>query len=117
MLSFPRGTAGVGLILLRITASGLLIAIAFDNLSRGDASMLSVSVVVLAIFVVLGLFTTVASSLAAMLTVMLFLLYQQTLASSTVTTVVCMALALQGAGAYSLDARLFGQRRVVWPSH
>ena len=117
MLNFPRGSAGIGLMLLRINASGLLIAIAFHNLSAGDASVLSLSVVVLAVFLTLGLFTVAASSLAATLTMALFLLvHHQTLAASVVTTVVCTALALQGAGAYSLDARLFGQRRVVWPS-
>ncbi|WP_041586004.1 hypothetical protein [Terriglobus saanensis] len=104
--------------LLRITASGLLVAVACNNLSRGDASVLSVSIMILAIFLALGLFTVAASSLAAVISMTLpFLLHQETLAASTVTVSVCVALALLGAGAYSVDARLFGQRRVVWPNH
>ena len=103
--------------LLRITASGLLVGLAFGGLSQGSAAPIQVTVLALALFLALGLFTVVVSSLAAMLTVALFLLlHQETLAASMVTAVVCTALALQGAGAYSLDARLFGQRRVVWRS-
>ena len=104
--------------LLRITAAGLLVAIACNNLSRGDASLLSVSVVILAIFLTLGFFTIVVSSLATALIIALFLLlHQETLAACVVTSAACIALALLGGGAYSVDARLFGQRRVVWPNH
>jgi uncharacterized membrane protein YphA (DoxX/SURF4 family) len=117
MLSFPSGSSGLGLILLRLTASCLLLAIAYGNLSRGDASLLSFLAIILAIFLTLGLFTIVTSSLAAALTIALvILLHQQSFAKSAVTAVVCLALALLGAGAYSIDARLFGQRRVIWPN-
>jgi hypothetical protein len=118
MFSFPRGSSGLGLVLLRVAASGLLVGIACNNLSRGDASALSVSVVILAIFMTLGLFTIVVSSLAAALIMAFFLvLHQETLVASMVTAAVCIALTLLGAGAYSVDACLFGQRRVVWPNH
>ena len=104
--------------LLRVTASGLLVATACDHLSLGAASLLSVSIIILAIFLMLGLFTTAVARLSAMLTMTLSLLpRQEILAGSIVTISVCIALALLGAGAYSLDARLFGQRRVVWPKH
>jgi uncharacterized membrane protein YphA (DoxX/SURF4 family) len=102
--------------LLRITASGLLMTVACENLSRGDTSVLSVSAIVLAIFLMLGLFTRAASCLAAVLIVALSLLvHQQSLAASAAALAVCVSLALLGAGAYSIDAQLFGQRRVVWP--
>jgi hypothetical protein len=118
MLNFPRGHSGLGLMLLRITASGLLVDIACNHLIQGDASVLSVSIVILAIFLTLGLFTVAASGLAAVLIIALSLLiHQEALAASTVTASVCVALALLGAGAYSIDACLFGQRRVVWRSH
>jgi hypothetical protein len=104
--------------LLRLTASGLLVTTACNNLLDGDASLLSVSMIILSIFLTLGLFTVAVSGLAAMLIMTLsLLLHQGTQAASTVTVPVCLALALLGAGAYSLDARLFGQRRVVWPNH
>jgi uncharacterized membrane protein YphA (DoxX/SURF4 family) len=116
-VSFPRGSSGLGLMLLRITASGLLVAIACHNLSRGDAGLISVVFVVLAIFLTLGLFTILVSSVAASLTLVFFIfLHQETLSASVATSAVCIALALLGAGAYSVDARLFGQRRVVWPN-
>jgi hypothetical protein len=115
MLNFPRGSSGAGLVLLRVTTAGLLMASAWENLSRGEASVLSVSVVMVAIFLMLGLFTAPTASLGAALTIALLLLHHGTLAASTVTVSVCVDVALLGAGAYSMDARLFGQRRVVWP--
>ena len=117
MSNFPRGTSGLGLLLLRLIASGLLIVFALDNLRRGEASVLSVSAMVLAIFLSLGLFTTLAASLGAALTLTLFLLlHHQTIVMSLVAISVSVADALLGGGAYSIDARLFGPRRVVWPN-
>ena len=117
MSSFPRGSSGLGLVVLRVTASGLLVLIAMNNLRRGDASVLSVSAIILALFLTLGLFTVIAASLGAMLTGMLsFLPRHETIAANVVIVLVCISLALLGSGAYSIDARLFGPRRVTWPN-
>lgn len=90
--------------------------IAGNNLFQGDEYALSVAVGVLAIFVTLGLFTLAASSLASVLTMILFVLvHNETLTVSAATSCLCIVLALVGAGAYSVDAQLFGQRRIVWP--
>ena len=106
----------MGLLVARFTVSGLLLKIAITNLLLGDASMASYSVAVLAVFLCCGLFTTVVSTLAAVLTMtLLFFVHSEILIESVATTCFCIMLALMGAGAYSVDARLFGQRRVIWP--
>jgi hypothetical protein len=115
-MSFPRGRSGVGLLIARLTVSALLLEIAGNNLLRGDACVISYTVAILSLFVTLGLFVPVVSSLAALLTISLILLvHRETLMVSSAATGFCIVLALVGAGAYSMDARLFGQRRVIWP--
>jgi uncharacterized membrane protein YphA (DoxX/SURF4 family) len=116
MSDFPRGSLGLGLALLRVIASGLLVTAALQNLRLGDASVLSVSAIVLAIFLTVGLFTVLAASMGAVLTTTLFLLlHHETLGASIVIVLVCITVALLGGGAYSIDARVFGPRRVIWP--
>jgi len=106
----------VGLLIARLTVGGLLLKIGIANLLLGNASVGSFSVTILALLVCCGLFTTVVSTLAAILTItLLFFIHSETLIESVATTCFCIMLALIGAGAYSVDARLFGQRRVIWP--
>jgi len=115
-MSFPRGRSGIGLLIARLTVSALLLDIAGHNLLRGDASVVSFTVAILSLFIALGLFTPVVSSVAALLTIALLLLvHREALTLSAATTCFCVVLALVGAGAYSVDGLLFGQRRVTWP--
>jgi uncharacterized membrane protein YphA (DoxX/SURF4 family) len=116
MLNFPRGRSGVGLLIARLTVSSLLLEIAINNLLLGYASVASYAIMILSLFVCFGLFTPIVCSIAALLTMALFLLvHNDPIVVNTATASLCVMLALVGAGAYSVDARLFGQRRVIWP--
>jgi uncharacterized membrane protein YphA (DoxX/SURF4 family) len=102
--------------LLRIVVAALLISTLSDDLSRGDLSAVSVVAIGLGSFLTLGLFTVVAAALGAIFAAILPFLHHGALTSSSVTIALCTVLALLGSGAYSIDARLFGPRRVVWPT-
>jgi len=66
---------------------------------------------------VLGLFTAISSVMAALLTVILFLFLRDTPLLVVATSAsLCVSLSMLGAGAYSLDALLFGRRRVIFPN-
>ena len=69
---------------------------------------------VLAVFLVLGAFTPVVCTLCCLLEIAaLFNLRGMDALYMAVTVVNTAALGLLGPGGYSLDARMFGRRRVV----
>ena len=113
--SFPRGSAGVGLLMLRVaTAMQLLSECACIGAPPWWQAMLAAGV---GLALVLGLMTPVAGALAALY--QLLSLAQASwpqaallLAAATMAG----ALVLMGPGAYAADARLFGRRRLVLPA-
>jgi len=114
MVSFPRGRSGLGLLVLRIVTTVLIVAAGARDLIYGQGGFFSFLAALLAILVALGLFTTASAAVAAMLTVALYVDLRNASPLLVATTdAVCLALALTGAGAYSLDSLLFGQRRVT----
>jgi hypothetical protein len=69
---------------------------------------------IVALFIVLGLFTVISSGIAALLTVILFwFLRDSPILVVATSAALCVSLSMLGAGAYSLDALLFGRRRVI----
>ena len=120
---FPRGGAGVGLLLLRLAvALQLLSETLFTDvapwwqavLPNGLAALLSV---LLALLLVLGMLTPVAGAIAALC--QLFCLGHAGWAQASpciVGAFTAAALVLLGPGAYAADARLFGRRRLVLPA-
>jgi len=106
----------VGLLMLRVAAAMLILVTAGEQIMNGRLSIPSLLLTLLAIFIGLGLFTTPASSLAALLNIGLYLgLHDAPLLITITIAEVCIALSMMGAGAYSLDALLFGYRRVTLP--
>ena len=72
---------------------------------------------IIALFIELGLFTVISSGIAALLTVIIcwFLRDSPILVVAT-SAALCVSLSMLGTGAYSLDALLFGRRRVFFPN-
>ena len=104
------------MLIARLTVCSLLIYLAATNLLLGHAAALSCGIGVFALFISFGLFTSVVSFLAATFTAALSLqVHDNPIVLIAATSSLCVMLAVMGAGAYSVDARLFGQRRVVWP--
>jgi hypothetical protein len=120
---FPRGVAGFGLLLLRITAGGALIAQSLEwMLSRvHPLDFLLGTMIGLAFgaLVVAGLFTRIAGSIAALASLAIAAGYPGGITGGEYTipaamnVFVSVALACLGPGLFSVDARCFGPRELV----
>jgi hypothetical protein len=101
-------------LVLRFTAAILVLTITVHQLFRGHAGPLSFLAAVLAVFIGLGLFIPVSSCLAGLLMVVLYFLFRDvTLLTLSTIVLLCISLSMTGGGAYSLDALIFGQRRIT----
>jgi uncharacterized membrane protein YphA (DoxX/SURF4 family) len=106
---FPSGPAGVALLLLRLSVASLIVAMICLN---SLPPWLSICVAIVAVALLVGLFTRFVAALCAML-VMLFFLEHHGRGIDVVIvlhTASALAVALLGPGAYSVDAYLFGRR-------
>lgn len=112
--TFAHGAPGVGLLLLRAAAAGALITPAVQMVG-GAASDVGVVASVLSatdgLLLAVGLWTPITGAIGALLALMQ--------AASTARSYVGLmlaavsaALALLGPGAWSIDARLFGWKRI-----
>jgi hypothetical protein len=107
--AFLDGAPGAGLLLLRLGTAFLVPFSVFISLS--PPLWLDMAVVLLAASLAAGFAVRVAASLAAL--VILFAASRNSGALAAILTVQALqagALALLGAGAYSIDSRLFGRR-------
>ena len=110
---FPTGTAGIALALLRATAAAMLLMIAFP---RGEVTSewVFAALAVLAGFFFLGAFTPILCALGCCIEIAaIFGLRGVDALHMLFSVVATAALGLLGPGAYSLDARMFGRRRVI----
>lgn len=112
--SFPRGGAGAGLLILRV-AVGLQLM-----MESGCGGLtpwwLVLPELVLALALAAGILTPVAALLCCgVYTACLLHADWPHAATLMIAAMTAIALVLLGAGAYSVDARLFGRRRLVLP--
>ena len=118
--SFARGWPGAGLVLLRFGAGILLIYFAIESLaaSREPVRWALDSVAGLGgILLLIGLWTPVAGIAVAV--AQLWIFFSQPFSqhrypfAHVLLAVLGAALAMLGPGAWSIDARLFGRKRVI----
>jgi hypothetical protein len=111
---FPTGPAGIALALLRLSAAAMLLMIAFP---RGDvisSQWAFGGLAVLAAFFFLGAFTPILCTLCVCIEIAaIFSLRGIDAVHMAFSIVDTAALGLLGPGGYSLDARMFGRRRVI----
>lgn len=108
--SFPTGRPGIGLLLLRLTASVFLVLQSRNSFDgRWPSGFIGVMAIVTAVLLTTGFLTPIAGILGG-LTVLLAggPAYECLLALAVVVF-------LLGPGAYSVDARLFGRLEIVIP--
>jgi hypothetical protein len=111
---FPLGPAGIALFLLRLSAAAMLLMMVFPGAQVTSSQWAFAGLAVLAGFLVLGAFTPLLCALGCCLEIAaLFSLRGVDAFYMLFSIVDTAALGLLGPGGYSLDARMFGRRRVV----
>lgn len=114
--SFPARGAGIGLLLLRVSLVAALFLGAHKKLPAPVSHPPLILPVALAVVLGLGFLTPIGSVVCAVFYgVRLLAMGAQDSAFILVSMFDAAALALIGPGAYSLDARLFGRRVIVFP--
>jgi uncharacterized membrane protein YphA (DoxX/SURF4 family) len=124
--TFPGGGRGFGLLLLRgaIGVVAIFDGITALAMSSHPATELAGGLAILVgVALLIGLFTPVASGLAALAAVGLSISWLSLPATdpfeskplTVLVAIVAVAVALLGPGALSLDARLFGRREIIIP--
>jgi putative oxidoreductase len=105
----------MGLLILRFTAGFCLVGVENMLGDTGDTATLvlrGVSLVV-AVLLVIGLATPLAGVGDAAIQIGIMLVGRSFGSLSIVATALGLALAMLGPGAWSVDARLFGRKRIV----
>ena len=112
---FPRGWPGSGLLLLRLVVGILLL---HDGIAAlmGTPHALSVWLQVIAagggVFLLAGLWTPVAGVLLAVTELGIVLTGTDQLRNTILLATMGIVLAILGPGVWSIDARLFGRKRL-----
>ncbi len=107
---FPTGSPGLGLLLLRVSASAALDAIIPFTDSRIAVGFL----IVLSVLLLAGLYLRIASGIAIVIAAYVYSrVGGQIGISVAIHGLTAAALSVLGAGGYSVDARLFGRRVIA----
>ena len=116
--TFADGVPGAGLLLLRLFLGGALILGATGIVEHGPmaATIAQAFAAVAGIFLFFGLWTPVVGMVVAVTELWVMLLLPQGLGTHVLQAVLAIGLAMIGPGVWSLDARLYGWRRVEIPS-
>jgi putative oxidoreductase len=114
--SFATGWPGGGLVIQRVLAGAALLYFAAAGLGRSPDYRLGVLESIGAaagILLVAGLWTPLAGVLAAFVEAWIAVSASGNAAIPVVLAVLSLTLAMIGPGAWSLDARLYGRRRIA----
>jgi uncharacterized membrane protein YphA (DoxX/SURF4 family) len=113
--TFPNSWPGAGLLILRFAAGFSLVGVGTMLGDLGDtaALFLRCALLVVAVLLWIGLATPVAGIVDAAIQVGVMILDKRYDSSSMVAAALGFALAMLGPGAWSLDARVFGRKRIV----
>lgn len=113
--NFARGWPGVGLLLMRIVAGVSLIIEGYEKFQAGEPAaslILHVLAIVDGALLIAGLWTPIAGSLVIGLAVWQTVLHDENSYPAILLASIGAALALVGPGALSIDAWLFGWKRI-----
>jgi putative oxidoreductase len=113
--TFPNSWPGAGLLILRCAAVYALFGVDFASSGFGDVATMLLGFVVFGIagFLILGFGTPFAAIGQAVSQVGVLVQDQRYDSSLVVATALGLALAMLGPGAWSLDAMVFGRKRIV----
>jgi uncharacterized membrane protein YphA (DoxX/SURF4 family) len=114
--TFPDGQPGAALLLLRLALAGVLVCDGSGFWQGAPAPWITVICGGVGVFLAIGLFTPVVAITGAVAGgLALFVCKCSDPISASFVLIVMAALGMLGAGAYSVDARIYGRREVVVP--
>ena len=123
--TFPDGWPGLGLLLLRAAAGGVLVARCILYLDARHDLRLAVLAnlflaLVSAVFLLLGYRTRVAAAIVSIAGIGIFFWLskyqpQESRLSAALVSIIAAAVICLGPGSFSLDSRLFGRREIIIP--
>jgi uncharacterized membrane protein YphA (DoxX/SURF4 family) len=119
---FANGLPGTGLLLLRLLTGAVLVHFGIANLLEAPplaTAVLQIIGIGAGILLLVGLWTPVAGALAAIVKMSIalsrFLSHSGDPWIAIIQAVLGAVLAMVGPGAWSIDARLFGRKRIDMP--
>ena len=112
--NFANGLPGLGLLLLRLVTGAALIGDGLRLLKGGSVETIILLIITIAVgmLIVVGLRTRMAGGIVAILEVWIFFSQSRDPWLNALVTGLGVALALLGAGRWSVDARLSGWKRI-----
>ncbi len=109
--TFPNRGAGVALVILRLAVATALISGA--RLCPGpETEVLLALSRIAAVLIIVGWYTPLAAGSAVLVSLCTFWICREP-GINALMIAILVAIGLLGAGAYSVDARLYGRRRLV----
>ena len=113
--TFARGWPGVGLLLLRVTAGITLVVpsiLVLENAPTFRTGFCQLFIATVGLLLITGLWTPVVATVIAILELWRIISRHGDPASDILLCALALAIALLGPGAWSVDARLFGWKRI-----
>jgi hypothetical protein len=114
---FPAGAPGIALLMLRVSLAAAILDGGPDCFKPAVGPLICVALAAQSLLLCAGFMTPVVSVIACAFELASLLIAAQTdMRLIAMSSLNAAALALLGPGAYSLDARLFGRRVIVFRS-
>jgi putative oxidoreductase len=116
--TFASGAPGAGLLLIRVAAGISLLAQAVENLTAGTGGVVAVLWVLIGgigMLLLVGVWTPVSGALAALDAAWHAFSSPGDVGFYILLGALATALMLLGPGAWSIDARLYGWKRIEFP--
>jgi putative oxidoreductase len=113
--TFPNSWPGLGLLILRLAAGFSLLGVGYFTSGLGDVATVLLRCVALgvAVLLLLGVATPLTAVAEAAIQVSIMILERRYNSWGAIATALGVALAMLGPGAWSLDARVFGRKRIL----
>ena len=113
--TFAQGWPGAGLLILRLVAASAAVACGLHGLSaaQSEPAILAIAAIIAGALLSLGLWTPVSACVVAAFALWALVTKSGDPWRNILLAGMGVALSMIGPGAWSLDARLFGWRRIL----